>query len=288
MTVDNELFQYAVSIRRLIHQYPEIGFDVECTVSLIKEELKKSGIEYTEKYGKGSVVADIGSGEKLVALRADIDALPVEEKTGLSYSSKIKGCMHACGHDSHTAILLATARYLKRNEAELPCRVRFIFQPSEECEVSGAKLMVDSGVMEGVDMILATHCENSFDSGTLGVCSGDYMAACVPLNVRFYGRSSHAALPQHGIDANAMAVEAYVDFKNALDTLGADYPHIWSVGKILGGQAHNVISDFCEMSISFRFYSVEFANRVEVAIRGICDNIARKYGGRVELDWKEL
>lgn len=286
MTVNDELYQYALGLRRQLHQYPEVGFEVDRTVELIDNELTSLGIEGSHMFGKGSVVADIGRGDRLVALRADIDALPIDEDTGLEFRSKRQGYMHACGHDSHTAILLAVAKHLKENEDKLHCRVRLIFQPSEECEVSGAKMLVDNGVMDGVSEIVATHCENEIDTGTLGVCSGDYMAACVPLNIRFYGRTSHATLPQYGIDANAMAVEAYVELKRAVETLGVRYPHIWSVGRISGGQVHNVISDYCEMSISFRFYDNAFADTVETKTREICQSIAEKYGGAAELDWK--
>lgn len=127
-----ELFEYAVSIRRKLHQYPEIGFELERTVALVKSELEKMNIPYTTAYGKGSVVCELGYGERLIALRADMDALPIEEKTDLPYRSVITGRMHACGHDAHTAILLAVAKHLKSVEGSLPCRVRLIFQPSEE------------------------------------------------------------------------------------------------------------------------------------------------------------
>ena len=179
----DEIYSRAVSVRRDLHTCPELGFDLVQTVAIVKAELDRYEIAYTEKYGKESVVADIGSGEKTLALRADMDALPVEEKTDLPYASKIRGRMHACGHDSHTAILLAVARYLKSVEDRLSCRVRLIFQPSEECAESGAKMLVENGVMEGVDHIICTHCENALECGKIGVCVGDYMAACVPLSI---------------------------------------------------------------------------------------------------------
>ena len=204
----NELYAYAVTIRRKLHAYPEIGFALDKTVALVTDELEKMGLCPTHKYGKGSVVAELGQGEKIIAIRADMDALPVEEKTDLPYKSKIKGQMHACGHDAHTAILLAVAKYLKDNERELNLKVRLIFQPSEEGQISGAKMMVDNGVCDGVDHIICTHCENAMDTGKIGICYGDYMAACIPATICFKGRTSHATLPEYGIDAVAMAVEA--------------------------------------------------------------------------------
>ena len=280
-----EIYKYAVAIRRKLHQYPEVGFELEKTVALVSGELEKMGIEYTLQYGKGSIVAEIGSGEKLIALRADMDALPVEEKTDLPYKSKIPGQMHACGHDAHTAILLSVAKYLKTHESELKCRVRLIFQPAEECAVSGAKLLVDNKVMDGVSEIICTHCENLLETGKIGVCVGNYMAACIPATIRFFGKASHATLPQFGIDANAMAVEAYQKMREAVKEEAKDTPYIWSVGRIQGGHVHNVISDLCEMDISFRFYDMDFAERVGKRVQEICEEIAANYGGRVEINW---
>lgn len=281
----NELYEYAVALRRELHQYPEIGFDLDRTVKLVSGELDRIGIAYTYAYGKGSVVAELGQGEKLIALRADMDALPVEEKTDLPYKSKLPGQMHACGHDSHTAVLLAVAKYLKENEKNLPCKVRLIFQPSEEGAISGAKMLVDNGVMDGVEHIICTHCENAMETGKIGICYGDYMAACIPATIRFRGRTSHAALPEYGIDAVAMAVEAYGKMKTMIAREAEQTKYIWSVGRFQGGHVHNVIADLCEMDISFRFYDGEFAKRVEEKARAICNEIATRYGGSVEIVW---
>lgn len=283
--ISNELFNYAVDIRRQLHQYPEIGFELEKTVKLASEELDKIGMAYTYEYGKGSVVAELGQGDKMIALRADMDALPVEEKTDLPYKSKITGKMHACGHDSHTAVLLAVAKYLKINEDKLRCKVRLIFQPSEEGAISGAKMMVDNGVMDGVDHIICTHCENMLEVGKIGVCSGNCMSACVPATIRFIGKTSHATLPQFGVDANAMAVEAYQKLKEMVEAEAGDTAYIWSVGRISGGHVHNVISDLCEMDVSFRFYDMDFAKRVEKKAKEICTSIAERFGGRCEINW---
>lgn len=281
----DELFEYAVSVRRHIHRFPETGFELEKTVDFVSGELDKMGIGYTYKYGKGSICAEIGKGEKIIALRADMDALPIEERTGLPFSSEIKGKMHACGHDAHTAILLASAKYLKMNEEKLPCKVRFIFQPSEECEVSGAKMMVDNGVLEGVDHILCTHCENLLEAGEIGVCEGNYMAACVPLNIRFYGKTSHATLPQFGVDANLMSIEAWQKIRETFKKEAGDIPYILNLGKISGGTAHNIVSDFCELNITFRFYDMDFAERVRKKVFEICKSVSLSYGGKVEVDW---
>lgn len=283
--VIDELYAYAVPIRRKLHQYPEVGFELERTTNMVAEELDKLGIAYTTEYGRCSLVAELGQGEEMIALRADMDALPTEEKTGLPYSSRIPGNMHACGHDAHTAILLSVAKYLKQREQDLNCRVRLIFQPSEECAESGAKMMMESGVMDGVSRIIGTHCENMLETGVLGICSGNYQAACIPATVRFIGKASHATIPEAGVDAVAMAVDAYVEMKSMVAREADGKRYIWSVGRFSGGQVHNVIADCCEMNISFRFYDMEFARRVEQRVREICGRIAEVYGGAVEIDW---
>lgn len=186
--MNHALYDYAVTIRRQLHEYPEVGFDLPRTAALVSGELSRMGIAHTGRYGTCSVVADLGQGETCIALRADMDALPVEEKVDLPFRSQIPGAMHACGHDSHTGVLLAVARYLKQHEAELPCRARLIFQPSEEGQISGAQMMVENGVMDGVDHIVCTHCENALDAGVLGYRAGDYMAACIPATLRFLGK----------------------------------------------------------------------------------------------------
>lgn len=282
----NELFDYAVKIRRRLHTYPEVGFELERTVSLVAGELDKMGIPYTDRYGTCSLVAELGQGSYVLAIRADMDALPVEEKTELPYRSKNPGMMHACGHDSHTAVLLAVAQYLKMNEAQLKCRVRLIFQPSEEGQVSGAKMMVEQGVMDKVNHIMCTHCDNNLEAGTIGICAGDYMAACVPATIRFIGKTSHATMPEGGVDAIAMAAEAYGKLKAMVKEEAQGARYIWSVGRFQGGHVHNVIADLCELDISFRFYDMDFADRVEKKAKKICKEIAEVYGGNMEFDWR--
>lgn len=280
-----QLHDYAVRIRRQLHEYPEVGFDLPRTVKLVTEELRKLGIDHTLQYGEGSVVAELGQGDLCVALRADMDALPVEEKVDLPFASKIPGQMHACGHDAHTGILMAVAKYLKENESKLPCKVRLLFQPSEEGAISGAKMMLDNGVMEGVDEIICTHCEPMMVPGKIGLCSGDYMAACIPGTIRFHGKTAHAARQDTGINAVAMGVDAYVQLKEMIEKESVGHKHIWCNGKLAGGFVHNVVPDECEMAISFRFYNMEFADRVSSEVRRICNEIAQSYGGSVDIEW---
>ena len=170
---------YIISLIHEIHEFPEIGFELPKTIAVVKRELEKLGIEYTEKYGESSVVATINPEKRhfTIGIRADMDALLIQEKTELSFKSKIDGQMHACGHDAHTAMLLGTAKALKKMENELSCRVMLIFQPSEEGIRSGAEELVRGGVMDEIDVIVGLHIENWLTSGYIGVCAGSSMAS---------------------------------------------------------------------------------------------------------------
>ena len=272
---------------RELHKYPELNFDLYKTVEIVKKELESYGIAYTEKYCKSSVVAEVGKGEKCIAIRADMDALPIQEKSGVEFTSAHDGNMHACGHDSHTAILLGVAKYFKDNESALNMRVRFIFQPSEEGTRSGAKIMVENGVMDGVDEIIATHCTPAYPTNQLGFCPGPAMASCVSINLAFLGKSAHATAPALGVDAIKMTNDAFLQFENAVKELAQteNQKYIWSVGVINGGTANNIICDRCELKITFRFYERSFAEKMEKITRDICEDVAKKYGGDFDLDW---
>jgi len=279
--------QYMIEMRRRIHRRPELGFELPETVALVKAQLEAMGVAYTEEYGKCSIVATLNEGStgRTVALRGDMDALPMEELTEVPFRSEIPGQMHSCGHDAHTAVLLGVARVLKRIEDQLPCRVKLLFQPSEECPVSGAQMMADNGCMEGVDEVLALHQDVGVPAGSVGIFSGDYMAACHPYHIIFHGRSAHATNPLAGCDALAMAVKAYNDIQVLkARQIGPFEQHILSVSTLHSGTAHNILPDTATMDISFRFFTLELHDRVDARIRQICENAAAELDGTVEIE----
>ncbi len=277
MIVDND---YIVKIRHEIHRFPELGFDLPRTVALVKRELDEIGISYTEKYGKSSIVADLNS-EKIgftIAIRADMDALPIKEQSGVDYASEIDGQMHACGHDAHTAILLATVKALWDIREQISCRVRFIFQPSEECPESGAKMMVENGVMDGVDVIIGLHV-GGCKSGEIGICVGPHMAASRPFKLEFFGQSTHAATPHNGKDALAAAVRAYMSIKLMISTeMSAKESYICSIGKLNAGTAQNIIPDYAEMVGTIRSFNLDIDKYIIDRIEGIAESIKRETG----------
>jgi amidohydrolase len=275
--IDNE---YIKQLQHELHRFPELGFDLPKTLAIVKRELDKIGIEYTEKYGKSSIVAEINP-EKTnftIAIRADMDALAILEQTGLEYASEIEGQMHACGHDAHTSILIATVKALYEMKEDIACRVRFIFQPSEECPVSGAKMMVDNGVMDGVDVIIGLHV-GGCDSGEIGFCVGPHMAASRPFKLEFFGKSTHAATPHNGKDALAAAVRAYTSIKLMTSTeITPLEKYICSIGKLNAGTAQNIIPDYAEMVGTIRSFNLDIDKYIIDRIKGIAEGIKAETG----------
>ena len=275
---------YILSIRRQLHMYPEIGFDLPKTQALIRRELDAMGISYTEAYGKSSIVGFINPECKgfSIGLRADTDALPLTEKTDLPFASRHEGKMHACGHDAHTAMLLGAAKALKSVEAALSCKVVLIFQACEEGEFSGAKLLVEDGVCELFDVIVGIHVENWLESGTVGICPGAAMAASRPIRIEFFGKTAHATLPQSGINALAMAVETYTQLNGMLATeINPLEKYVCTVGKLHSGTTVNVLPDYAEMCISLRTYDKNTEKTIVEKIRAIAQNAAERRGGTI-------
>ena len=278
--------QYIVNLRRELHQYPELEFDLPRTIALVKRELDAIGLEYTEKYGQSSVVATINP-EKTnytIGIRADMDALPLTEKTGLPFSSKIEGQMHACGHDAHTAILLGAAKALAAVKDNIDCRIKLLFQPCEEVR-GGAEYMVRDGVMDDIDIIIALHIDNTIDIGCIGICPGYAQASSTPITIVFEGKSAHATRPQTGRDALAMAVKAYNDIQLVLTReLDPFERYLCSVSAINAGFTHNVIADRAEMKVSLRAYKNEVSDFIVSRIKMICAHAAEELGGSFTYD----
>ena len=277
---------YIVKLRRELHEYPELEFDLPRTIALVKRELDAIGIEYTEKYGQSSVVATINP-EKTnftIGIRADMDALPLTEKTGLPFASKIEGQMHACGHDAHTAILIGTAKALAEVKYELDCRVKFLFQPCEEVR-GGAEYMVRDGVMDDIDIVIALHVDNTIEIGNIGICPGHAQASSTPITIVFEGKSAHATKPNTGVDALAMAIKAYNDIQLVLTReLDPFERYLCSVSAINAGFTHNVIADRAEMKVSLRAYKTEVSDFIVSRIKMICAHAAEELGGSYIFD----
>ena len=282
ISVDKE---YILALRHEIHEYPELEFDLPRTLAVVRRELDDLGIPYTEQYGRSSIVGFLNPDCKgfTIGIRADMDALPLTEKTDLPYASKIPGAMHACGHDAHTAMLLGTAKALKALEKELKCRVLLVFQACEEGSDSGAREMVKDGLMDEIDLIIGMHIENWLEAGTVGVGEGACMAASHPIHIEFFGKTAHASLPQSGANALAMAVSTYNGINTMLATrIDPFAKYICCVGQLTAGHTDNVIPDYAQMKISLRSYDTALESFIVENIRAIAENAAAVQGGTVK------
>jgi len=271
---------YILQIRHAIHEYPEIGFDLPRTTALVKAELDKMGIPYTEKYGQSSIVGYLNPEAKnyTIGLRADMDALLIQETNDIPFKSKIDGQMHACGHDAHTAMLLGAAKALKEIEDQLTCRVMLLFQPAEEIE-SGAILMVEDGVMDEIDIIVGMHVEGTMDAGKMGICKGGSSASSRNFEIEFFGHTAHASAPHSGHDALAACVSAYGNMQLALARkMNPMTEYVCSVGKMQAGTTRNVIADYAKMEGTIRTFDMKVDQTVIDTIEEVVAHTADSFG----------
>ena len=276
---------YVINARRQLHMYPEIGFDLERTLTFLKGELDKMGVQYTEEFGKSSLVATVNP-EKTgftIGIRADMDALPIQEENDIPFKSKIDGQMHACGHDSHTAMALDACRRINEMKDKISCRVKFIFQAAEEYPPSGARLMAADGVMNDIDCIIALHVDTDREAGQIAIRKGARNATSDGFYLEFYGKAAHAASQQKGVDAIMMAVKAYteIEFMIAKEIKAKD-PIIFNVGSIHGGIANNIICDKCTMFCTLRTQNQNNADYILAKIKKIIAAIADVSGGEAK------
>lgn len=282
---EKEDSEYLIARRRELHQIPGVAYDLDETLAVVKRELSQMGIDYTEEFGKSSIVGTIpGKSKKTIAFRADMDALPVREQTGLSYASRNEGKMHACGHDAHTAVLLCTCRVLKRYEKDLPCTVKVIFQPCEEGLDSGANMLVNNGVLSGVDKIIGLHCDNAIDAGHLGICCGASTTSRHCYKLEFFGKTTHAAFPHLGHDALAMAVKTYNDIQIMMTReIDPMQRHLCCIGALNAGHTDNVVAEYAEMKVSVRTLDMKLDDFIKNRIFLLARHAAEEMGGNVKV-----
>lgn len=278
-----------VKWRRAIHQYPEVGFTETRTAGLVADELRQLGLRVETGVGKTGVVGHLGGGSPVVAIRADMDALPIQETNDVSYASRVPGVMHACGHDSHTAMLLGVARLLSdlNREGRLPGEVRFLFQPSEEMadaeDKSGAMRMTEEGAMKGVDIVFAQHINNEYPVGDVVSGAGLISAAEDSFRIMLIGKGGHAAYPHRTIDPIFItsqvlnAIQGVVARKN-----DPTKPAVISVCSVHGGTATNVIPDSVELLGTCRSADAETRQHLAAELEKAL-GVARTLGGDYEL-----
>jgi len=283
--------EYARKLREEIHMYPEIGFDLPKTLALVHRELDSMGIAHTDKWGRSSVVGYIGKEDApiTIGLRADMDALPVKENTDFPFKSRHEGIMHACGHDAHTAILLASAKWLKEHESELRCRVKLLFTPAEEDITPGRKELAENGVMDDVDFAIAIHVDVDARVGQVVCPLAPTHANSMGFKCRFYGKSAHAGGPHRGVDAIMMAMQAISAMQTMVNReIDPIKPTIFNIGSFHGGHTNNLVCDFVEIFGSSRAQEDEITEHMTRRLKEITENVAAGMGGRGEFEVTKL
>jgi len=282
-------------LRRHLHRHPELSGHEQQTAALVAGELRGWGWQVREGVGRTGVVAELGPGRRpdgtpapLVALRVDMDALPIEERTDLNYASSRQGLMHACGHDIHTAVGLGVARLLAPLADRLDSRVRLLFQPAEET-AQGAAWMKADGAMDGVEALFGLHVFPSLPVGSIGVRSGSLTAAAGELEIEVLGESGHGARPHQSTDAIWIAARVVSGLQEAISRrLDALHPVVVSFGRIEGGRAFNVIADHVRLLGTVRCLDLELHSQLPVWIEETVQALCRGHGGEARVHYRAI
>ncbi len=285
--MSEEMKNELINVRRYLHENAETGFDLTKTVAFVKQKLTEYGCQFTD-CGKNGIVCVIGKKEgKTILLRADMDALPMEEKTNLQYAGK-NGNMHACGHDLHTAMLLGAAKILKSFEDELQGQVKLMFQPAEEV-LAGAGNMIENGVLcaPDVDGAFMLHVLSGvpFESGTVIVSSEGVSAPAADyFTINVHGKSCHGSSPHLGVDALVIASHIVLALQEISSReMGMQDKAVLTIGCIRGGVASNVIADTVSMQGTLRSFSDELRETMKKRVTEISESVAKGYRGKADV-----
>jgi amidohydrolase len=285
-----DAFADAVSWRRHLHRHPELSFHEHETARFVEETLATFGRLELSRPTETSVMARLVTGRPgpVLALRADIDALPIREESGLEFASERDGVMHACGHDGHTAVLLAVARTLVAMRDGLRGEVRFLFQHAEELIPGGARDLVAAGVLDGVDAVVGCHLITPLDVGKVGVPSGPFMAAPDTFSVVIEGRGGHAAFPHESVDPIAIAAQVVVALQHVVAReTDPNERVVVTVSRIAGGSADNIIPETVQLGGTVRTFSVEARERARGAMERILAGITEAHAAGYRFEYVE-
>ncbi len=285
-----ELEKQIIAYCRHVHQHPELGFQEVETAKYILEQIKGIDLDIRHPVARTGIVATMRNGKgPCIALRADMDALPMQETGDVSYKSVNDGVMHACGHDGHIAILLGTILALDQLRDQWRGTVKFIFQPAEEGH-GGARHMVAEGALKDPDAaaIFGLHVWNYQDFGAIGIKSGPILAAADTFDIAVKGVGGHGAMPQGTVDAVYVAAQLVVSLQSIVSrNLDPLQSGVVSIGQIQGGYNYNIIADEVALKGTARAYREEDRLLIKSRLQGICDGIAATYGAAIELDYRD-
>ncbi|MFO8235359.1 MAG: M20 family metallopeptidase [Bacteroidales bacterium] len=270
-----------IRIRRYLHQYPELANEETQTAKFIKQELDSIGLNYETIYKTGiaGTLQGQNPNKKVIALRADIDALPVKEETGLTYASKYEGKMHACGHDVHTASLLGTLKILNELKDSFEGTIKFIFQPAEEKLPGGAKQLIKEGVLENPrpELIIGQHVYPELPAGKLGFRPGTYMASSDEIFITIKGKGGHGAIPDKITDTVLVASQIITTLHQTINRMApALTPTVLSIGKFIANGTTNVIPDIVDIEGTFRTMNENWRKKAHETIEKTANSLAKK------------
>jgi amidohydrolase len=284
-----------IGLRRHFHQHPELSFQEQRTAAEVARQVAGLGYHVQQNVGRTGVVAELDNGKgPYIALRADMDALPIQETNDVEYRSSNAGVMHACGHDAHMSMLIGAARLLmdlsKRKELP-PGRIRLLFQPAEEASdqenKSGAARMIDDGALKSIDAVFGLHVGAHLPAGKFFLRAGPMMAGSDTFTAHVLGKSAHAARPQEGIDAIVLAAHAVLACQNAVARRISPFQQgVLTIGMVAGGHAENVIADRVTLRGTLRYFEPDVRKALRDELRKALQ-IAETLGGRVELDLRD-
>lgn len=282
---DPVLFEQLVALRRDIHRHPELSWNETRTALRICEFLEQHGIANQKDVAGTGVVANIpaATGAPIIALRADTDALPIHEETGLPFASEVDGVMHACGHDGHTSMLLGAAVLLARGP-DLPAPVRLIFQPAEELG-RGAPAMIDAGVLDGVGMIFGGHLDRHYPTGTVIVTDGPVNAASDRFSIEIRGSGGHAARPHETVDAVVVGSLLVIAIQTIVSReVNPAHPSVISVGRFDAGTAGNVIAGRARLLGTIRTQDREVREHLHRSLHRIAESVGQLHGANIKIE----
>jgi amidohydrolase len=287
MRLDADVFESIVAMRRDLHRHPELSWQESRTAEKVCAYLDDLGIAYRAGVAGTGVVAEIPGGtgtDRFLALRADMDALPIHEETGLPFASEVDGVMHACGHDGHTSILLGAARLLSESKEPLPASLRLIFQPAEETG-NGAKAMIKEGALDKVAMIFGGHVDRHYDLGEIIVTDGAVNASSDSFAIEIAGKGGHAARPHETTDAivaGALLVTAIQTIVSR--EVNPAHPSVVTVGRFDAGTAHNVIAGHARLEGSIRAQDPEVREYLHHSLKRICGAVGELHGAAIDIE----
>ena len=287
-SLSESCFEEILEIRRHIHANPELSFQEHNTAAFIETKLKEFGITNTQRIADTGITFCLEGKEKgkTIALRADIDALPITEANDIAYKSKNVGVMHACGHDVHTSNLLGVAKILSQFTDQFSGTVKFIFQPAEEKSPGGASILIKEGILKNPtpEKILGQHVMPLIPEGKVGFRTGKYMASADEVYLTVKGKGGHAAMPETFVDPIAIASQIIVSLQQIVSRMAnPKIPSVLSFGKITGGNVNNVIPDEVKIDGTFRTFDEEWRKKALQKIKDISTSIASSMGAECEV-----